>query len=91
MARSCLASVQPGQPSRTRRPAWPDGVLAKNRGRRDRGDHAGRQLESGQRLGHEIPIQGDQRRQRLLRELPQPVGDRAAGGQPRVTIGSPPR
>ena len=44
-------------------------------------DRQARQLEPGQRLGHEIPIQGDERRQRLLGELPQPIGDRPAGGQ----------
>jgi hypothetical protein len=56
---------------------------------------AGR-LESGQRLGHEIPIQGDQRRQlscvncRNQSATVRRVGNRAKP-QKRVTIGSPPR
>ena len=45
-------------------------------------DRQARQLEPRQRLGHEIPIQGDEGRQRLLGELAQPVGHGATGGQP---------
>ena len=52
----------------------------------DRAIHVNRQaweLESGQRLRHEVPVERDERGQRLLRELPHPVGHGATRGQPR--------
>ena len=45
-------------------------------------DRQTRQIQPGQRLGHEVAVEGDERGKRLLRELAQPVGHGAAGGQP---------
>jgi hypothetical protein len=45
-------------------------------------DRQTRQFEPRQRLGHEILIQGDERRQHLPGELAQPVGHGAPSGQP---------
>ncbi len=46
-------------------------------------DRQARQLQPGQGLGHEVPVQRDERGQRLLGELAQPVGHRATRGHAR--------
>ena len=45
-------------------------------------DRQARQVQAGERLGHEVAVEGDERGERLLRELAQPVRHGAAGGQP---------
>jgi hypothetical protein len=45
-------------------------------------DRQARQIQPGQRLGHEVAVEGDERGEGLLSELAQPIGHRAAGGQP---------
>ena len=39
-------------------------------------------IQAGQRLGYEVAVEGDERGEGLLSELAQPIGHRAAGGQP---------
>ena len=45
-------------------------------------DRQTRQIQAGQRLGHEVAVEGDERGEGLLSELAQPIGHGAAGGQP---------
>ena len=64
----------------------PEGPAHRGPGPDDRAVHVDReprQVQTGERLSHQVAVERHERGERLLRELAQPVGHGAAGGQAR--------